>query len=192
MRGEEVKTPLTLDSAYRLLALEPETLLKDCRQERFQASGPGGQKRNRVYSAIRLVHASTGIRAASSEAREAARNLGVALQKLRIEIALGAELPTPGDSEDASSSQEDGAGSLILSGDPRPAFRSKVSPSHVDFPRFVLQALHYLALAGGDPAPGARQLGVTPSAFIRFFKSDKRLWQKVQQIRREQGLPPFH
>lgn len=70
------------------LALEPEALLRRCDQTPFQGPGPGGQKRNRVYSGVRLRHAESGLSAEASERREARRNLADALHRLRLAMAL--------------------------------------------------------------------------------------------------------
>jgi len=72
----------------RILAQDDESLLRECERTSFQGSGPGGQKRNRVLSGVRLVHRPTGLRAESSDRRESKRNFDSALQRLRLELAL--------------------------------------------------------------------------------------------------------
>src|SRR5258705_699792 len=65
-----------------------ERILSDCRWEAFRASGPGGQKRNKTSSAIRLVHEPTGISAIANESRSQQDNRKSALRRLRHRMAL--------------------------------------------------------------------------------------------------------
>jgi len=59
-----------------------------CVMENFQASGPGGQKRNRKFSAVRITHKSTNLSVISTETRSRSNNLRIALKKLRIKLAI--------------------------------------------------------------------------------------------------------
>lgn len=49
----------------------------------YQASGPGGQHRNRTFSAIRARHLPTGIVVTASDSRSQLRNRKIALERLR-------------------------------------------------------------------------------------------------------------
>ena len=42
------------------LALEDDELWQQCKMETYRASGPGGQHRNKVDSAVRVIHKPTG------------------------------------------------------------------------------------------------------------------------------------
>ena len=77
------RNPTSPAEAWAWLSLPPETLIKDCGQARFQGSGPGGQKRNRVYSGVRLTHGPSGLTAECVDSRASGRNVGEALSRLR-------------------------------------------------------------------------------------------------------------
>ena len=159
------------------LALEPAQLLRRCAQAPFQGPGPGGQKRNRVYSGVRLLHAESGLVAEASERREARRNLEDALHRLRMAMALS-PAPAPPDSVPAA----------VL---PGPAFRPDASPLHPDFPRLVLRALHALDARGGRVSETAAALGCTASALTRFLAADKAVWAAARALRERHGLKPL-
>lgn len=161
------------------LSLPPEELLRRCVQAPFQGPGPGGQKRNRVYSGVRLTHAESGLAAEASERREARRNLEDALRRLRMAMALSLPpAPTPP------------IGNAEITPSPLP-FRAGANPAHADFPIFVLAALHALDSRGGRLAEAAGSLGATASALTRFCRSEKAVWAKAQAIRKRYGLHPL-
>ena len=158
------------------LALAPDDLLAQCRRTSYQASGPGGQKRNRVYSAMRLDHPPSELRAESGAHREAARNLKDALHKLRLQLALhGARLFAP----DSGESFEYPAGFA--------AFRMPINPGHADFPPNVLRALLAFRVHGCEPRGAAESLGVSTSALVRFLKLEKSVLALANDWRRAAG-----
>jgi protein subunit release factor A len=53
----------------------------------YQASGPGGQHRNRSYSAVRLKHLPTGIVVTAADSRSQLRNRKIALERLARRLA---------------------------------------------------------------------------------------------------------
>ena len=71
----------------------PEHLLAQCDVRRLRRSGPGGQHRNKVETAVSLRHLPTGVRAEASERRSQAQNQAVALFRLRVNLALEVRRP---------------------------------------------------------------------------------------------------
>lgn len=59
-----------------------EQLEKEVEFTAYQASGPGGQHRNRTYSAIRARHLPTGIVVTAADSRSQLRNRKIALERL--------------------------------------------------------------------------------------------------------------
>ena len=57
--------------------------LKDITVQAFKASGPGGQHRNKVETAIRIIHNPSGIIVTASDSKSKAQNKKRALQKLK-------------------------------------------------------------------------------------------------------------
>ncbi|KAJ8610104.1 hypothetical protein CTAYLR_007075 [Chrysophaeum taylorii] len=69
------------------LRLSDEALLRQCRVDYRRDSGPGGQKRNKIESAVRLTHEPTSIVVNAAEDRSQHRNKAVALRRLKTRIA---------------------------------------------------------------------------------------------------------
>src|SRR6187402_2098375 len=82
-------------------ALTDEQLLAQCEVDTYRASGPGGQKRNKTSSAVRLRHTPSGLIVIAEESRSQHENKAKALTRLAHELVLrlreelSAELLTP-------------------------------------------------------------------------------------------------
>src|SRR5262245_40139928 len=77
--------------------LSDEQLLDQCDVDTYRASGPGGQKRNKTSSAVRLRHAPSGLIVIAEESRSQHENKAKALQRLRRAFFLKLRDPQPTD-----------------------------------------------------------------------------------------------
>jgi len=57
-------------------------LLAECDVEPFRSSGPGGQKKNKTESSVRVRHRATGIVRVATESRSQIRNREAALERV--------------------------------------------------------------------------------------------------------------
>src|SRR3954467_5968463 len=64
-------------------ALSDERLLAQCAVDTYRASGPGGQKRNKTSSAVRIRHPPSGLLVIAEESRSQHENRARALRRLR-------------------------------------------------------------------------------------------------------------
>lgn len=63
-----------------------ERLLLDCDVTPFKSSGPGGQKKNKTESSVRVRHIPTGITRIATESRSQTRNRALALERVWKEL----------------------------------------------------------------------------------------------------------
>src|SRR6266566_8949702 len=81
--------------------LTDSQLLAQCQVDTYRASGPGGQKRNKTSSAVRVRHMPSGLIVIAEESRSQHENRLRALRRLRqalylkIRDDLAADLLTP-------------------------------------------------------------------------------------------------
>src|SRR5882724_6208328 len=67
---------------------EDAQLLVQCELDTYRASGPGGQKRNKTSSAVRLRHLPSGLIVIAEESRSQHENKAKALRRLRQAFML--------------------------------------------------------------------------------------------------------
>ena len=157
-------------------AASPEQLWAECEVRRLRRSGPGGQHRNKVATAVSLRHRSTGACAEASERRSQAQNRSVALFRLRVNLALEVRRPRGSDHVPSMLWQSRCGGGL------------KVNGMHDDFPALLAEALDVLAAFDADPKRSATKLGCTPSQLVRLLKLDPRALLLVNRWRSERKL----
>jgi hypothetical protein len=175
--------PTTAARRNAYLRLDDAALLKESREERYRSSGPGGQRRNKVETALRLHHGPTGVAVHAEESRYLRVNRTRALRRLRERIAL--EVRAPFDLEAPKLPEEFVAQRGPKGPDGPPSGGSlAVNPRNPVYPIVSATALDALAAAGGSYAKAARALGLTTSQLLRFLRSDRHVWQASERFRK--------
>jgi len=167
-------------SAAHPASLAPDELAAECDFVATRRSGPGGQNRNKVETAVILTHRPTGTKAEASERRTQGENRRVALQRLRIELALTFRLPI----------RRDGTGPY----EPSLLWRKRcaggrlgINPRHEDYPALLAEALDVICACGDEPSAAAKELGCTSSQLIKLLKESPRALGLVNERRRRAG-----
>ena len=158
--------------------LPVEQLLTDCRIERTRRSGPGGQHRNKVETAVVVEHLPTQIRGEASERRSQLQNRKVAIQRLRIQLALVVR-HAPSDEPSALWRQRVDGG------------RISVSTTHVDYPALLAEALDMAWTLSFEMSAAATQLGISTSQLTKLLKTEPAALQQVNRQRQSLGLAPL-
>ena len=170
-RGGEAKTAF--------LDLDDRALLAQCEVDVYRASGPGGQKRNKIESAVRLRHRPTALMAQAEESRSQHENKARALRRLRRTIAL--QLRRQVDPEEYEPSE------LLCTCVSR---SSKLSVGRRDqrYHAAVWEILDVLHACGMRMSSAAGLLGVSTANLSKFLRADAVLWRRVNEMRTAAGL----
>ena len=156
--------------------LDSATLLGECRITHTRRKGPGGQHRNKVETAVVLLHQPTGVMAEANEKRSQAENKRVALDRLRRELALQVRTD-PGSAPGTRLEARLRGGKL------------SINPKHDDFPIVLAEILDRLHQAHYEIPPLARQLQITNSQILKFLKLHPPAFDKFNREREVRHLP---
>lgn len=154
------------------LRLPDADLIRQCREERYKSSGPGGQHRNKVETAVRLHHTASGVTAQGEETRSQEENRRHAVHRLREKIAFAVRSPFDLADPDVPLefvAQRGRGGSL------------GVNTKNPNYPLIAATALDALTAANGSYATAAHALGVTTSQLRKFLQSNPELWRAVSE-----------
>lgn len=164
------------------LEQDDASLLADCDVDTYRASGPGGQKRNKTSSAVRLRHRPSGALVIAEESRSQHENKARALRRLRMALAL--------EQRDTSASAGDRA-VAILAAHRSPAGRLELSPRNAAYLRVVASVLDLLAARNGELREAAALAGMSTAQLSRFICGDVKVMEAANRIRRQAGLRPL-
>jgi hypothetical protein len=158
-------------------------LLTQCAVDTYRASGPGGQKRNKTSSAVRLRHLPSGLIVIAEESRSQHENRARALRRLREALYLKLRVPqAPADL------MPDRLAALADYGAARDS-DGRLHLSRKD-PRFWPAAgvvLDVLEAVEARAADAAAALGTTTANLIDFLRADDKLWQEANHLRQRFG-----
>ena len=155
--------------------LSETDLLKQCQSRRQRRSGPGGQHRNKVETAVVFTHLPSSIQGRASERRSQAENRKQALLRLRIRLAL----------------EWRGTSAFPLSSIWSHRVQKKriqIRSGHEDFPAMLSEVLDHLQQTEGELSSLTELIGCSSSQLIKFLKLEPQALTTVNQWRRQSGL----
>jgi hypothetical protein len=160
------------------LDLDDQALLAQCEVDRFRASGPGGQKRNKTESAVRLRHRPSGLEALAVESRSQHENRAKALRRLRITIALALR-----ESADIEAYTPSEVVSAQIS-----AGRLRVADRNPAYPAILGEVFDVLEAAGWRLSDAGTALGLSTASLGRFLEGDPVVFRAANERRVALGL----
>ncbi len=168
-------------------SLSDTQLLAQCEIDTYRASGPGGQKRNKTSSAVRIRHPPTGLIVIAEESRSQHENRARALKRLRQALYLKIRVDLPAATLGPESIQQledfkDGR---------RPDGRLELGRKDPRFWPAVGVVLDVLAAVEARVSEAAAALGISTGNLIDFLAVDPKVWEQANHLRTRFGHKPL-
>lgn len=176
-----MKPSLAPPSRSLWTTLTDSQLLAQCAVDTYRASGPGGQKRNKTSSAVRIRHLPSGLIVIAEESRSQHQNRARALKRLRQALYLKIREP------------------LRESAVQHPEFReARGQDGRLDLgrkdPRFwpaVGIVLDVLQAQQARVHDAAAVLGISTANLVVFLHVEPKVWEQANHLRAHFGQKPL-
>jgi len=163
------------------LLASDEALIGQCEVDRYRASGPGGQHRNKTESAVRLRHKLTGAMAIGEDSRSQSENKLHAVRRLRATIALDLREPVRLDGFAPSPR----LAAFVAAGTAPLGAKTKLTGAYW---AAIAELLDLLVAGELEIATTAGRLGITTGALSKLLLHDDAVARVVNDLRRARGM----
>ncbi|MBI1336709.1 MAG: peptide chain release factor-like protein [Phycisphaera sp.] len=160
--------------------LDNQTLWEACDASAKKASGPGGQRRNKVQTAVVLTHRATGLTAQASERRSREENRRVALRRLRMQLALHVRTERKLTEGGSALWKSRCRGGVIA-----------LNQDHHDVPSMIAEALDVIEQCRMDHARAADVLGCSATQLVKLLKLEPEALAQLNDSRVKKGKRPL-
>ena len=138
--------------------LPVKDLERDLKVSFTKGSGPGGQNRNKVQTAVVLEHVPTGVRGSAADSRSQQQNRAAALYRLRVKLALELRTALALDAPTTELWARRRKGTKVV-----------CNEKHEDFPALLAEALNHVE-ASENVGAAAERLGVSTNNLVALLK----------------------
>ena len=161
-----------------------DALIAQCDVDRYRASGPGGQHRNKTESAVRLRHKPSGVSAIGEDSRSQAENKLHAVRRLRSAIALEVREPVQLDGYTPSPRLS----ALVAGGTAPLGAKTRLTGAYW---AQIAELLDLLVAGDLEIGTTAQRLGITTGALSKLLLHDEQVARVVNDLRRARGMRPL-
>jgi len=165
--------------------LNDAQLLAQCEVDTYRASGPGGQKRNKTSSAVRIRHLPSALLCIAEESRSQHENRAKALKRLKQAFYLKLREPISTEELSFVSQREELASVRSLSG------KLEVGRKDARYWPTVGLVLDVLEATAARVSDAAVALGISTGHLISFLEDDPKIWEQANQMRQRFGQKPL-
>jgi hypothetical protein len=165
--------------------LNDAQLLAQCEIDTYRASGPGGQKRNKTSSAVRIRHLPSGLLVIAEESRSQHENRAKALKRMRQAFYLKLREAISTEARGSVSQREELASVRSSAG------KLEVGRRDARFWPVVGVVLDVLEAVEARVSEAARLLGISTGSLIDFLETDPKAWEQANQMRQRFGHKPL-
>jgi hypothetical protein len=166
------------------LLVSDDALIAQSEVDRYRASGPGGQHRNKTESAVRLRHKLTGVSAIGEDSRSQAENKVHAVRRLRSAIALGVREPVQLDGFTPSRR----LAAFVAAGTAPLGAKTRQTG---EYWTAIAELLDLLVAGNLEIGTTAQRLGISTGALSKLLLHDDLVGRAVNDLRRAKGMRPL-
>lgn len=166
------------------LLASDDGLIAQCDVDRYRASGPGGQHRNKTESAVRLRHKLTGISAIGEDSRSQSENKLHAVRRLRAALALQVREPVFLDGYVPSPR----LAAFVAAGTSPLGAKTRLTG---EYWASIGELLDLLVANNLEIGTTAQRLGLTTGALSKLLLHDEAVGRVVNDLRRARGMRPL-
>ena len=167
--------------------LTDDQLLAQCEVDTYRASGPGGQKRNKTSSAVRLRHLPSGLLVIAEESRSQHENKAKALKRIQRALFLEIREPIPEADRTPEAMTRHPVWSEVQNDSGKVHLRAK----HPHFWPVCGLILDLLVEMQARVSEVAEVLGISTGNLIELLEIDPKMWQQVNHLRVKLGQKPL-
>ncbi len=165
---------------FEFLNLSDEQLLSEAEVDYSRASGPGGQKRDKTESAVRIYHPEVDLSASCERTRSRHRNRELALRKLKIAYAIQTRHSFPREKFEVPEALRQYVDNGL-----------RIKTENPYYPFLLKLVLDLLENSEGRISQVADLLGVSTSRVVDFLKRKDRAFQEANSIRKKYDHSPL-
>ena len=166
------------------LLASDDALIAQCEVDRYRASGPGGQHRNKTESAVRLRHKLTGVSAIGEDSRSQSENKLHAVRRLRAALALDVREPVFLDGYAPSPR----LAAFVAAGTAPLGAKTRLTG---EYWAAIGELLDLIVANNLEIGSSAQRLGITTGALSKLLLHDEQVGRVVNDLRRAKNMRPL-
>ena len=166
------------------LLASDDALIAQCEVDRYRASGPGGQHRNKTESAVRLRHKLTGVSAIGEDSRSQSENKLHAVRRLRAALALEVREPVFLDGYVPSPR----LAAFVAAGTAPLGAKTRLTG---EYWAAIAELLDLIVANNLEIGSSAQRLGITTGALSKLLLHDEQVGRVVNDLRRAKNMRPL-